>query len=123
MRQQLRVGAAVFALLAGISLASAQGGSQLSPQQQQSVSKGLANQPNDNAPTGYKGQVGAKIPDSVTANPMPNNVTADVPAAKNLLFVKLPDRVLLIDPDTKTIAEILLASDTTTTGSVPGEKK
>jgi hypothetical protein len=121
MRQQLRVGAAVFALLAGISLASAQGGSRLSPQQQQSVSKGLANQPNDNAPTGYQGQVGAKIPDSVTANPMPNNVTADVPAAKNLLFVKLPDRVLLIDPDTKTIAEILLASDTT--GSVPGEKK
>lgn len=123
MRQQLRASAAVFALLASVSLASAQGGSQLSPQQQQSVSKGLANQPNDNAPTGYQGQVGTKTPDSMTAHPMPSNVTSDVPQAKNLLFVKLPDRVLLIDPDSKTIAEILLASDTSTTGSVSDQKK
>jgi hypothetical protein len=52
---------------------------------------------------------------------MPNNVASDVPATKNLLFVKLPDRVLLIDPDSKAIAEILLAGDTT--GSTSGQQK
>ena len=57
----------------------------------------------------------------MTAHPMPNNVASDVPATRNLLFVKLPDRVLLIDPDSKAIAEILLAGDTT--GSTPGQQK
>jgi hypothetical protein len=57
----------------------------------------------------------------MAAHPMPGNVAADVPETKNLLFVKLPDRVLLIDPDSKAIAEILLAGDTT--GSTSGQQK
>jgi hypothetical protein len=125
MRQHLRAGATAFALLATISLASAQRGQgvdqPLTQQQQQSVSNGLANQPTDSAPTGYQGQVGAKVPDSMTAHPMPNNVASDVPETKNLLFVKLPDRVLLIDPDSKTVSEILLTGDTT--GSTSGQQK
>jgi hypothetical protein len=76
---------------------------------------------NDAAPTGYQGQVGAEVPDLMTAHPMPNNVASDVPATKNLLFVKLPDRVLLIDPDSNAIAEILLASDKT--GGTSGQEK
>jgi hypothetical protein len=39
------------------------------------------------------------------------------PEAKNLLFVKLPDRIVLIDPDTKLVAEIVV--NDTTTGSNP----
>jgi hypothetical protein len=119
MRQQLRAGVIALALLSSISVATAQSG--LTAQQQQSVQQGLANQPNDSAPAGYQGQVGAKTPDSMTPHQMPSNVSSEVPESRNLLFVKLPDRVLLIDPDTKTIAEILLATDTT--GSVPGSKK
>ena len=38
------------------------------------------------------------------------------PEVKELLFVKLPDRVLLFDPDTKLVSEIVLSSDWTTTG-------
>jgi hypothetical protein len=125
MRQQLRAGATAFALLASVSLASAQqpstGQSALTPQQQQSVNQGLANQPNDSAPAGYQGQVGAKMPDSMSAHPMPNNVASDVPETKKLLFIKLPDRVLLIDPDSKAIAEIVLAGDTT--GGTSGQQK
>ena len=34
---------------------------------------------------------------------------------KNLLFVKLPDRIVLIDPDTKRVTEIV--ADEATTGS------
>jgi hypothetical protein len=47
----------------------------------------------------------------------PDNVTDQVPEAKNLFFVKLPDRIILIDPDTKLVTEIVL--DATTTGSSP----
>jgi hypothetical protein len=37
---------------------------------------------------------------------------------KSYLFIKLPDRILLIDPDTKTVAEIVGAP--ATTGSQSG---
>jgi hypothetical protein len=48
---------------------------------------------------------------------MPSNVSAQVPDAKTFLFVKLKDRVLLIDPDSQTVAEIIPASATTGSGS------
>jgi hypothetical protein len=57
----------------------------------------------------------------MSAHPMPNNVASDVPETKKLLFIKLPDRVLLIDPDSKAIAEIVLAGDTT--GGTSGQQK
>jgi hypothetical protein len=47
------------------------------------------------APTGWQPQVGDKLPDSMTAQQIPRNVTDHVPEAKNLLFVKLPDRIIL----------------------------
>ncbi len=53
----------------------------------------------------------------MTAQALPNNVTDQVPQVKNLLFVKLPDRIMLIDPDTKQVTQIVMDSDATTTGS------
>lgn len=41
-----------------------------------------------------------------------------MPETKSYLFIKLPDRILLIDPDTKTVAEIVGAP--ATTGSSQG---
>jgi hypothetical protein len=79
------------------------------------VSQGLANSPSQSMPSGAQPQVGSKVPDSMSAQALPGNVTDEVPEAKNLLFVKLPDRVLLIDPDSKLVTEIVM--DDTTTGS------
>jgi hypothetical protein len=81
------------------------------------VSQGLATSPSQPAPAGAQPQVGNKVPDSMTAQALPNIVTDQVPEAKNLLFVKLPDRVLLIDPDSKLVTEIVM--DAATTGSNP----
>jgi hypothetical protein len=53
----------------------------------------------------------------MSAQKLPNNVTDQVPDTKGLLFVKLPDRIVLIDPDTKLVTEIVM--DATTTGSNP----
>jgi hypothetical protein len=56
----------------------------------------------------------------MNAQSLPTNVTNQVPEAKNLLFVKLPDRVLLIDPDSKMVSEIVMDTDSQTTGSNTG---
>jgi hypothetical protein len=92
----------------------------LTPAQQQMVSTGLASTPSQSTPSGAQPQVGDKVPDSMTARSMPNDVGQQVPEAKQLLFVKLPDRILLIDPDTKLVSEIV--TEPSTTGSTAGSQ-
>ena len=92
----------------------------LNPAQQQMVSNNLSSTPSQSAPSGAQPQVGDKVPDSMSAQSMPQNVADQVPEAKELLFVKLPDRILLIDPDTKLISEIV--TEPTTTGSTAGNQ-
>jgi hypothetical protein len=36
-----------------------------------------------------------------------------------MLFIKVPDRILLIDPDSKTVAEIIAGPSTTGSGANP----
>jgi hypothetical protein len=131
MREPFRASFLTIALIAGIELAAAsfdtaaaqssQQSSQpeklnLSSAKEQAVTQGLANQPAHSMP-GFSGQIGSKLPASETAQPLPSDVQAQVPEAKQLLFVKLPDRILLIDPGTETVAEIVMAPGTTGSSS------
>lgn len=125
MNQLVRAGAITVAIFGSVSFAAAQNSPNQMPgpaypdltaRQQQMVSQGLASSPSQAAPDGSQPQVGNKLPASMTAQSLPSNVTDQVPDAKNLLFVKLPDRVLLIDPDSKMVTEIF-GADETTTGS------
>jgi len=126
MSKLTRAGAITVAIFSSIGVAAGQNApspttgtarADLTPKQEQMVSQGLATSPSQTAPAGAQPQVGNKVPDSMTAQTLPNNVTDQVPEAKNLLFVKLPDRVLLIDPDSKLVTEIV--TDAVTTGSNP----
>ncbi|MDA9437911.1 hypothetical protein XH98_02030 [Bradyrhizobium sp. CCBAU 51745] len=92
----------------------------LNPAQQQMVSNSLSSTPSQSAPSGAQPQVGDKVPESMSAQSMPHDVADQVPEAKELLFVKLPDRILLIDPDTKLISEIV--TEPATTGSTAGNQ-
>src|SRR5258705_11845809 len=120
MRTNLRVGTLALAILGSVGCAAAQNapsnGAQdrlnLSQSQGQAVSQGLSSEPSQSAP-GYQGQVGSKPPGSLSQKQMPDDVTAQVPETKSYLFVKLPDRILIIDPDSKTVAEIVAAPATT----------
>jgi hypothetical protein len=122
MRQKLSASVFALALLGSAGVAAAQSGSSasgssrvdLTPAQEQSVSKGLASQATQTAPAGYDAQLGGKLPSSLKAQALPSSVQSDVPEAKTLMFVKLPDRLLLIDPATQIIAEIIPASAGTT---------
>ena len=120
MSKLIHTGAVTLAIfgIAGFAAAQRATGGDLTPTQERTVSQGLANSPSQAAPTAQP-RVGDKLPDSVTAQNMPSNVADQVPEAKNLLFVKLPDRIILIDPDSRLVSEIVLDSSTTT-GSSPG---
>src|SRR5258708_19580560 len=102
MNQLIRGGAIVVAILGTNGFAAAQrtGSAQpaLTANQQQTVSQGLATSPSQPTPSGEQAQVGKHVPDSMSPQAMPNNVTHQLPQPNNLLFVKLPDPTLLIDP-------------------------
>jgi hypothetical protein len=129
MNRFLSAGAVTLAILSSISFAAGQNAPgqnaptqapgtvhpDLTQKQERMVSQALATSPSQPAPAGVQPQVGSKLPDSMTAKTLPSDVTDQVPEAKQLLFVKLPDRVVLIDPDTQVVTEIVM--DPATTGS------
>jgi hypothetical protein len=128
MSKLIYAGAITVAIFSSVNFAAAQRASNsdhpdLTPAQQRTVSQGLASSPSQPPPAAQP-QVGDKVPDAMTAQSLPSNVTDQVAEAKNLLFVKLPDRVLLIDPDSKVVTELVMdssaGSDTGTTGSNSG---
>jgi hypothetical protein len=112
MRTQLRTGAIALVLLGGgFAVAQTPSGAQqeklnLSQAKERMVTQGLASEPTQ-SPSGYQGQMGSKPPDSMQARALPSSVTDQVPETKNLLFIKMPDRIVLIDPDSKLVAEIV----------------
>jgi hypothetical protein len=119
MNRLLCAGTVTLALLGSTGFAAAQkpdtAQANLTSSQQQMIGQGLASSPTQPAPGGTQPQVGSKLPDSMNAQALPNNVTDRVPEVKSLLFVKLPDRIVLIDPDTKLVTEIV--REPTTSGS------
>jgi hypothetical protein len=127
MTKLLRAGAVSIAILGSASFAAAQNAPgyahpELTSNQQHAISQGLAGSPSQSAPGGGQPQVGNQVPDSMSAQALPSNVTDQVPEAKHLFFVKLPDRIMLIDPDTKLVTQIVMSSDSdsATTGSSAG---
>jgi hypothetical protein len=110
MSKLIHAGATTVAILSSVGFAAAQNASNhpdLTPTQQRTLSQALANSPSQSAPAAQS-QLGDRMPDSMTAQS--SNVTDQVPEARNLLFVKLPDRVLLIDPDNKVVTELVMDS-------------
>jgi hypothetical protein len=83
----------------------------LSPAERQKIVQGLRDEQMQSLAQDEQAQVGSKPPESVSKQTLPTNVTSDVPQTKKLLFVKLPDRILLIDPDQQMVAEIIPVGD------------
>lgn len=127
MDRRLYAGTLALVLAGGVGYAAAeeaipgQGSSQerfnLNRQQEQSITKGLHQEQTQPNPSGYQGQLGSKVPDSMSAQTLPDDVADQVPQTKGYYFVKLPDRVLLLDPDTKTVVEIVAGPETTGAGA------
>jgi len=60
-------------------------------------------------PAGFTPAIGAKVPTQkkLAAHPLPRPLVYEIPALKQYDYAQLADRVLIIDPLTKTIADIV----------------
>jgi hypothetical protein len=132
MQHLLRTSSITLALLSGVGLAAAQqtgGGNTpsmdspqtsnssqqiltLSPAQRKEIAQALRGEQTQSSAQGEQAQIGSEPPPSVSQRALPNQVTSDMPQTKRLLFVKLPDRILLIDPNEQMVAEIIPIGDT-----------
>src|ERR1700733_8835188 len=122
MSKLIYAGVITLAIVGSIGFASARRGPaadhpNLTSTQERAVSQGLAASPSQAAPVGVQPQVGNMLPDSLAAQALPSDLSDRVLDAKQLLFVKLPDRIELMDPETKLGTEIVM--DEVTTGSNP----
>jgi hypothetical protein len=74
----------------------------LNQAQKQSIANGLRNEQPRSDQTGS----------AVATQQLPNSVTDQVPQVKGYYFIKTPDKLLLLDPDSKTVVEIVAEPDT-----------
>jgi hypothetical protein len=114
-----------LAFIAGIGPATAQNApsqpagaaagqkSPLTEEQKRAISQALKSEQPQTMPAGTQAQVGKKLPEVMKLRPLPPEVLAVVPDAPDVLYVRLPDRILLLDPHTQITAEIILDSATT----------
>jgi hypothetical protein len=125
MRQYFRPFAFALAFLGGLGFAVAQNApsqassaaSILTEDQKHTVAEALKDKEPQTLPPGTQAEVGKKLPDVIKLRLMPPEVYAIVPEAQDVLYVRLPDRVVLLDPVTQISADIILDRDRATTGS------
>ena len=60
-------------------------------------------------PDGFTPAVGAKVPTQkkLPEHPLPQPLVREVPVLKNYYYVQLADKVLIVDPMTKKVAEVI----------------
>ena len=115
MNSNLRQGIAVIALLtsAGVAMAANTGATSkdplsLSSAQQKEIWQSINKQNmKDTTPAGFRPAVGGVVPSSIKLHAMPGDATRQVPAVKSYDFVMLQNDVLLIDPASKKIVDII----------------
>jgi len=122
MKKSASVAVAAMLLLSSVSVASAAshmsnrtGNSaaasdrlDLSDAQQKSIWKDISRHAaNQSAPSGFNAAIGTAIPASVSTYPLPRAAARDVPAVKPYRYAMLQNKVLIVNPSDKKIADIV----------------
>jgi Spy/CpxP family protein refolding chaperone len=130
MQSHLSYGAATLALLVSVTCAFAQSpgmnpkrdaGSAMSAptsaqtqaqisltaQQKQAIWDSVGKGKGAKAPANFQASVGASVPAQVALRPLPTSVTQQMPDAKKYRYAKIEGQVLLIDPATHTVVDII----------------
>jgi Protein of unknown function (DUF1236) len=58
-------------------------------------------------PAGYTAEIGEGVPSSTKLQPIPKDVSDRVPAVKPYDFAMLRNQLLIVDPDTKKVIDII----------------
>ena len=118
MNSLLRASAVAIAILATVPLASAQtttiierparGYVELSPEQRTIIQRRVVRERRVVAPAPQlELRVGAPIPQTVELYPLPEEVYVEVPTVKRYRYFQVHNQVVLVDPDTSEIVEII----------------
>ena len=118
MRKSVYRSAVVAAFLGSVAVATA-AELKLTAQQKQSIMQSVQSEKGQPA-AGFQPRVGTAVPQSMSMHQLPSSVTTQVPATKNLEYIKLDNNtVLLIDPKDNRVAEIITPSGTTGAAPAP----
>lgn len=115
MKTFLRVSAAAIALLAVAPIASAQttvierrpGVVELTPEQRTVVYRRVVRERAVELPPRVELRVGQPIPRTVELQSFPDDVYVEVPTLKRYRYLHVNNEVVLVDPDTSEIVEII----------------
>ncbi|MEJ0078110.1 MAG: hypothetical protein WDO17_22245 [Alphaproteobacteria bacterium] len=83
---------------------------ELTGEQKQRVAQAIKGEDTlDKLPEGFAPAVGAHVPvqAKLAEHPLPRPLVYEIPVLKNYYYVQLSDKVLIVDPMTKTVAEIV----------------
>ena len=67
----------------------------------------MSSQTKETAPAGFTAKVGEAVPASLHLHPLPNSVTNAVPTVKSYDFAMVKNEILLVDPSSKQIVDIV----------------
>ena len=117
MNNYFRSGMAALALVASAGVAAAAGMSgagvtakhlNLTNAQQKEIWQGVSQQASkETAPASFTPTIGEVAPTSIKLQPLPTKVSNEVPAVKSYDFAMLPDQVLIVDPSSRKIVDIV----------------
>lgn len=125
MTRGIVLGTSALALLAGISIAAAQGmnepnqGQQrqsnqadinLTDQQKQTIWQTLSRARSEKAPSDFKAAVGSDVPRTVRLHVFTRALTNKVPATRGYEYAKLQNEVVVVDPKTRKVIDTVSGS-------------
>jgi hypothetical protein len=120
MNGYFRNAVAVLALVAGTGFAAAAGMSNpastsdhlnLSSSQQKEIWQDVSTQATkETAPSSFKAALGAVTPTAIKLQPLPTKASTDVPVVKSYDYAMLQNQVLIVDPSSRKIVDIVRGS-------------
>jgi hypothetical protein len=75
--------------------------------QREAIWQKLGHQPTQTNPTGHNLNIGQVVPNGLSLQALPGNISAQVPAVKSYDYAMLDNQLLIIDPSTKRVVAIV----------------
>jgi hypothetical protein len=79
----------------------------LSADQKQAIWDSVGKNKGAKAPANFQASVGASVPAQVTLRSLPSSLSKQVPDAKKYRYAKIADEVVLVDPSTHKVIDII----------------
>jgi len=79
----------------------------LSPQQRTVIYRTVTRERRVTPPADVQVRVGAPVPSTVVLSPIPETVYAEVPAVRPLRYFYINDQLVLVDPTTSEVVDII----------------